>query len=117
MELPEVSSSAARTDKLVVLSTCSSEEEARRIARHLVEARLAACVNIVAGALSVYRWQGAIEEAPEWMLIIKTSAALFERLRAEIQKVHSYQVPEVIALAVVAGSESYLEWLDAELGP
>jgi len=103
------------TDKIVVLSTCGSVEEAGRIARELVEKRLAACVNIVSGVRSIYRWKGAVEDDGEVLLVIKSSRALFERLRAEIEKLHSYEVPEVIAVPVVDGSERYLAWLDREL--
>jgi periplasmic divalent cation tolerance protein len=103
------------SDKIVVLSTCGSAEEAASIARALVERRLAACVNIVPGVRSVYRWKGAVEEAGEWLLIVKSSQALFERLEEELRKMHSYETPEIVALPVVAGSASYLEWLGAEL--
>lgn len=103
------------SDKIVVLSTCGSAEEAASIARALVERRLAACVNIVPGVRSVYRWKGAVEEAEEWLLIVKSSQALFERLEEELRKMHSYETPEIVALPVVAGSASYLEWLGAEL--
>lgn len=103
------------TEKIVVLSTCDTEEEAKRLARHLVEERLAACVNIVSGARSIYRWKDKIEESSEFLLLIKSSRALFPTLRAELQKVHSYEIPEVIALPILDGSEPYLAWLDSEL--
>jgi periplasmic divalent cation tolerance protein len=103
------------TDKIVVLSTCGSAQEAANVARALVERRLAACVNIVAGVRSIYRWKGAVEEADEWLLVIKSSRALLERLEEELRKVHSYETPEIVALEIVAGSEGYLEWMDAEL--
>ena len=104
------------TDKIVVLSTCDSEEAASALARTLVEQRLAACVNIVPGARSIYHWQGKLEDSAEWVLIIKSRRDLFERLREAIAKTHSYEVPEIIALPVVDGSEPYLAWLDRELG-
>lgn len=104
------------TDKIVVLSACSSQDEARRIAGLLVERRLAACVNLVGGMRSVYRWQGAIEEAEEWLLVIKTRRSLFDALRTAIEQAHSYQVPEVVALPMTDGSAAYLEWLDKETG-
>jgi periplasmic divalent cation tolerance protein len=104
------------TDKIVVLSTCSSADEAEKIARHLVDLRLAACVNVLAGARSFYRWQGKLEDAAEILLVIKSSRALFGRLSAEIQKVHSYEVPEIVAVPVVDGAPDYLNWLEAELG-
>ncbi|HEX5229157.1 MAG TPA: divalent-cation tolerance protein CutA [Bryobacteraceae bacterium] len=103
------------TDKIIVLSTCGSAEEAARVARALVEKRLAACVNIVPGVRSVYRWKDAIEDQEEALLVIKTSRPLMDDLRAEIEKMHSYEVPEVIALPVVDGSEQYLAWMNREL--
>ena len=103
------------TDKIVVLSTCGSPKEAHRLARELVEKRLAACVNIVPGVRSVYHWKDAIEDQEEVLLVIKTSRPLLEDLRNEIERLHSYEVPEVIALQVVDGSEAYLAWLDREL--
>jgi periplasmic divalent cation tolerance protein len=105
------------TDKIVVLSTCATAEEAERIARTLVEKRLAACVNVLAGVRSVFRWRGAIEETAECLLIAKCRRDLFDALRAEIEKLHSYEVPEVLALTVVDGSRGYLEWMERELGP
>jgi periplasmic divalent cation tolerance protein len=104
------------TDKIVVLSACDSEESAAALARTLVEQRLAACVNILPGARSIYRWQGKVEDAAEWMLVIKSRRDLFDRLREAIAKTHYYEVPEVIALPVVDGSEAYLTWLDREIG-
>jgi periplasmic divalent cation tolerance protein len=103
------------TDKIVVLSTCESEEHAQKLARQLVEQRLAACVTILPGARSVYHWKGNIEEAAECLLLIKSRRDLFDSLRAALLKVHSYEVPEVIALPIVDGSEAYLAWLDREL--
>jgi periplasmic divalent cation tolerance protein len=103
------------TDKIVVLSACGSADEAGRIARALVEKRLAACVNVLAGARSIYRWKDAIEDEEETLLLIKTSRPLLDEVRAEIERLHSYEVPEVIALQVVDGSESYLAWMNREL--
>jgi periplasmic divalent cation tolerance protein len=100
------------TDKIVVFSACSTLEEARRIARKLVDARLAACVNVAPGVHSFYRWKGAVEEADEYMLVIKSSRDLFDRLRLELEKAHTYEVPEVVAVAIVAGAPNYLAWLD-----
>jgi periplasmic divalent cation tolerance protein len=99
------------TDKIVVLSTCASSEEAERIARTLVEKKLAACVNILPAVRSIYRWKGAIEDDQETLLLIKSSRALFGELRAEIQKLHSYEIPEAIAIPIVDGLERYLEWM------
>ncbi|HEY7338552.1 MAG TPA: divalent-cation tolerance protein CutA [Bryobacteraceae bacterium] len=105
------------TDKIVVLSTCKTQEEAAALAGHLVEARLAACVNIMPGVRSVYRWKDEIEDAAECLLVIKSRRDLLGALRSEIEKKHSYEVPEVLALQVVDGSRSYLAWLDRELMP
>ena|SRR5271165_572060 len=103
------------TNKIVVFSTCGSEAEAERLARQLVEERLAACVNIVAPVRSFYRWKGVVENASEWMLLIKTSRDLFERLRITLESAHSYELPEVVAIPVVEGSPTYMLWLDREL--
>ncbi len=103
------------SDKIVVLSACASAEEAQRLARALVEKRLAACVNVLPGVRSVYRWKDAIEEEEEVLLAIKTSRALLEDLTSELERLHSYEVPEVIALQVVGGSERYLAWMNREL--
>lgn len=103
------------TDKIVVLTTCDSEMRAEQLARHLVEHHWAACVNILPKARSIYRWQEKIEEADEWVLLIKSRRDLFAALRAEIQRLHTYETPEVIALAVVDGSEAFLGWLDGQL--
>ena len=97
------------TDKIVVFNTCGSTEEAERIARALVSKRLAACVNLLPAVRSIYRWKGAVEDAQETLLVIKSSRALFDELRAEIEKLHSYEVAEVIAIPIVDGSEAYLE--------
>src|SRR2546429_4703898 len=103
------------TDKIVVFSACSTLDEARRIAGNLIGQRLAACVNVMPGARSLYRWKGKIEEADECLLVIKSSRDLFDRLRLELEKAHSYEVPEVVAVPVVDGSPNYLNWVDAEL--
>jgi len=103
------------TDKIVVLTTCDSEKHGVQLAHHLVGLRLAACVNILPKARSIYRWQEKIEDASEWVLLIKSRRDLFAALRAEIQKIHTYEVPEVIAIPVVDGSEPYLGWLDGQL--
>jgi len=103
------------TDAIVVLSTCSSEAEAERLARMLVERRLAACVNVVPGVRSFYRWQGAIESAAEWLLVVKSSRDLFAALASALEQAHSYEVPEVLALPVVEGAAKYLNWLASSL--
>ena len=103
------------TEKIVVLSTCGSEEEAVRIAKRLVEEHLAACVNLIPRIRSIYRWQGKVEDATEWMLLIKTSRDRYDSLTTVLEAAHSYELPEVLALPIVAGSANYLAWLDAEL--
>ncbi|HBY64300.1 MAG TPA: divalent-cation tolerance protein CutA [Solibacterales bacterium] len=103
------------TDKIVVFTTCNKPEEAEQIAHALVEARLAACVNIIGPLRSVYRWKGAVEKDTEYLLIVKTSRALLDELKAELRRLHSYEVPEVLALPVVDGSESYLAWMEQSL--
>ena len=103
----------ALTDKCVVLVTCASPAEARRIALAAIEARLAACVNILPGSVtSVYRWKGRVETARERLLLIKTSRRKLPKLQAMVSRLHSYEVPEFIALPIVAGSKAYLKWMD-----
>jgi periplasmic divalent cation tolerance protein len=99
------------TDKRIVLTTTGSEEEARRIARHLVERRMAACVNIFPQITSVYRWQERVEEAEEWLLLVKTTAAAFDDVRAAIAELHSYELPECLCLGIEDGSHAYLQWI------
>src|SRR5438309_262903 len=99
------------TDKIVLVTTCESAAEADTIASALVEKKLAACVNILPGVTSVYRWKGSVDRASEIMLLIKTGRALLAQVQAEIGRLHSYEVPELIALQIVDGSERYLEWL------
>jgi periplasmic divalent cation tolerance protein len=103
------------TDKIVVLTTCDSEERAAELARALVEQRVAACVNILPGARSIYRWKDEIEDTAEWLLVIKSRRDLFPALRAAVEKLHTYEVPELIAMPLVEGSAPYLAWLDREL--
>jgi periplasmic divalent cation tolerance protein len=99
------------TDKVVVLVTCSSGEEAGRIAQALVEERLAACVNISSPIRSVYRWQGKVCEEGEVLLMVKTTRELFDRVRRRVERLHSYQVPEVLCLPVIDGAPNYLNWM------
>jgi len=101
---------------LVVLVTAPNTEEAEKIAEVLVQERVAACVTVLPNATSVYRWEGELHKDQEVLLIVKTRAALFSALTARVQQLHSYQVPEIIALPVVAGAPSYLQWLAAETG-
>jgi periplasmic divalent cation tolerance protein len=99
------------TDKKIILSTTGSREEAQKIARALVERKLAACVNIVGPIESVYRWQGAVETSEEFLLLIKTTAAAYERVRDLIRQLHSYELPECVELSIEDGLPQYLEWI------
>jgi len=99
------------TDKMLVLSTTESRDQARRIAEALVDRKLAACVNIIPKITSIYRWKDKVQEAEEWLLLIKTSSAAFEPLRAALKELHPYELPECIAVAIDDGSEEYLRWI------
>src|SRR5256886_15514706 len=99
------------TDKCLVLSTAGSQAEAQRIAKALVEEKLAACVNIVPGIESHYRWQGKIESAQEWLLIVKTTASISMIVRDRIKELHSYELPEAIEIPISAWSDEYLDWI------
>ena len=98
-------------NEIVVFITTSNEEEAAKIARSLVEAKLAACVNIIKNIRSIYSWQGKIEDDSEVLMIAKTHRKLFGSLSAKVRELHSYAVPEIIALPIIEGSEAYLKWL------
>jgi periplasmic divalent cation tolerance protein len=98
---------------MVVLVTCGSRAESQRIAREIVSRRLAACANLLESPVqSIYRWKGKVERAREFLLLIKTSAARLGALEAEVKRLHSYDVPEFIALPILAGSPEYLRWLN-----
>jgi len=103
------------TDKIVVLTTCANQKEAEKLARALLDGRFAACVSVIPRMRSFYHWKGAIESADECLLLIKSSRELFEPLSAALRKLHSYEVPEVLALAVVDGEPNYLNWLESNL--
>ncbi|HKR26158.1 MAG TPA: divalent-cation tolerance protein CutA [Acidobacteriaceae bacterium] len=103
-------------DARLVLSTASSRDEAENIAESLVEHGLAACVNLVPGLTSIYRWQGSIERSDETLLIIKTRAEHVVRLEAALRTLHSYQVPELLVLVPECGGDDYLAWLTASTG-
>ncbi len=106
------------TDKIAVLVTCGSAREARKIARVLVEKRLAACVNILQVPVqSIYRWKGKVESAMEVILIVKTAQKQFAAVERVIKRLHSYDVPEIIALTIAKGSRDYLSWLSDSLRP
>jgi periplasmic divalent cation tolerance protein len=104
------------TDKLLVLTTAGSEDEARKIAQALVERKLAACVNVVPRIYSVYRWQGNVESAEEFLLIIKTTKDREEQVRSAIKELHSYELPECIVIGIDGGSEEYLRWVSESVG-
>jgi len=101
--------------KLIVFVSCSGMPEARKIARVLVEKRLAACANIVPRVHSVYRWKGKVESAGETLMILKTSRKHFAALQREVMRLHSYDTPEIIAVPIAAGAHKYLAWLDGSL--
>ncbi|MGH7933888.1 MAG: divalent-cation tolerance protein CutA [Candidatus Binataceae bacterium] len=107
----------AATDARLVFVMAGSEEQAASIARAVVEERLAACVNIVGPVRSIYRWHGAIEDEREYLLIMKTRARLFAKLERRVRELHSYEVPEIIAVTIAAGAKTYLEWLNASTAP
>jgi periplasmic divalent cation tolerance protein len=104
------------TNARIILTTAGSQEEARKLAHALVERRLAACVNIVPRIESVYRWQGKVDAAEEWLLLIKTQAEFFEQVRDAVKELHSYDLPECVMLEVTAGSQEYLDWITENTG-
>jgi periplasmic divalent cation tolerance protein len=108
---------AGMSDTIVVLVTAASAEQASAIARPLVEERLAACVNIVSGLRSIYRWQGSVCDDAEVLMLIKSTRERFRELRDRVLALHPYEVAEVLALPVVDGSEKYLAWLTAQATP
>jgi periplasmic divalent cation tolerance protein len=99
------------TEARLILTTASSRDEAERIAGFLVDEHLAACVNIIPGLASVYRWQGNVEEAEEILLLIKTTAANLDQVEAALRRLHSYDVPEFLVLTPESASKPYLDWL------
>ena len=101
-----------KTDRIIVLITAGSEAEAHKIAELLVNRRKAACVNIVPRVDSLFWWEGKLDSARESLLLVKTKASLFPEIVELVKRTHSYEVPEIIALPVIAGSEDYLKWLD-----
>ena len=102
-----------KTDRIIVLITASSEEEAHNIAESLVNEKKAACVNIVPAVDSLFWWEDKLESAGESLLLVKTKVSLFPGIVELVKRTHSYEVPEIIALPIVTGSEDYLKWLDA----
>jgi periplasmic divalent cation tolerance protein len=104
------------TDKVLVLTTVGTEAEAREIAHQLVERQLAACVNIVPRIQSVYRWEGKVETAEEFLLFIKTTKSRGADVQAAIRELHSYDLPEFIVISMEDGSEEYLQWIEESVG-
>jgi periplasmic divalent cation tolerance protein len=99
------------TEARLIVTTAGSRDEAEHIARALVDERLAACVSIIPGLTSIYRWQGKVEAAPEFLLLIKTTAANLTPLEEAVRRLHSYEVPEFLVLTPESASKPYLEWL------
>jgi periplasmic divalent cation tolerance protein len=104
-------SEKTQSEPIVVYITASGEEEAVSLARALVEAKLAACANIVSNVRSIYSWQGKIVDDRELLMIVKTQRHLFDKLAAKVREIHSYDVPEIVALPIIEGSPDYLKWL------
>jgi periplasmic divalent cation tolerance protein len=102
------------SERLVVLMTTGSQEEAETIAHSLVKTMLAACVNIIPGMTSIYRWEDEVQRDAEWLLLAKTRHEVLEDLVQHVRTLHSYDVPEVVALPIIGGHEAYLLWLDRE---
>jgi len=101
------------TNRIIVLITAGSEEEAHKIAELLVEEKKAACVNVVPSVDSLFRWKGKLDSARESLLLVKTRTSLLSEVISLVKGIHSYEVPEIIALPIVGGSEEYLKWLDS----
>ena len=99
---------------IMVFVTASSKEEAEKISKSVVEQKLAACVNVLDGVKSIFRWKEGVDVAQECLLICKTKKSLFGELQQTIKQMHSYDVPEIIAINIVDGSEDYLKWLNEE---
>jgi periplasmic divalent cation tolerance protein len=98
-------------NEIVIFITSGSKEEAKKLARVLVEEKLAACVNILSGVESLYWWKGKIESSKEWMLVVKTQGKMVNKVVKRVKEIHSYEVPEVIALPIVEGNKDYLQWI------
>ena len=99
----------------IALTTAATPEEARRLARALVEERLAACATVIPGAESIYHWEGKLETATETLLLLKTTAEKVEALEVRLKDLHSYQTPEFLVFEVERGSRAYLEWIEASV--
>jgi periplasmic divalent cation tolerance protein len=103
------------SERVVVLMTAGSQEEAERIANALVKEMLAACVNVLPGVTSVYRWEGEVQRDREWLLVAKTTRQVLDDLVQRVQALHSYDLPEVVALPIEGGNQAYLRWIDGEV--
>jgi periplasmic divalent cation tolerance protein len=103
------------TEMIQVLTTMENKADAEKIARHLVEKRLAACVQIIGPLTSYFHWQGKLDSAGEYLCLIKSRDDLFTKLEEAIKKIHPYEVPEILAVSIVRGSKEYLDWMAAEL--
>lgn len=99
-----------------ITTATETKEEAQTIAQHLVETKLAACVQITGPITSIYRWKGKVENTKEWLCLIKTRDDLYDKVEAAIKSLHPYETPEIIAVQIVKGSKEYLNWIDGELG-
>ena len=97
-----------------ISTTTETKEQAQKIAQYLVEAKLAACVQITGPITSIYRWKGKVENAQEWFCLIKTTDDLYNKVEAAIKDLHTYETPEIIAVPIVKGSKEYLKWIDDE---
>jgi len=98
-----------------VTTTTETKEQAEKIAQHLVETKMTACVQITGPITSIYRWKGKVENAQEWLCLIKTRKELFNKVETAIKKLHPYETPEIVAVPIVKGTKEYLRWLDDEL--
>jgi len=105
------------TDKVIILVTAATKAECRKIARHLVEMKLAACVNITQPIESIYRWEGKVTDDKEFQLIIKSTRELFPEIKAAVSNLHSYHTPEIICLPIIDGSRNYLQWIEDSVNP
>lgn len=104
-----------KTTYIVIFVTTKDKAQASKIAKALLEAKLIACANIIKGVSSMFWWQGKVDQAQETLLILKTKANLFKKVEAKVKSLHSYEVPEIIALPIVAGSSAYLKWIDGSV--
>ena len=105
-----------QTEAMIALCTCPSRQVAERLAHQLVEKRCAACVNIIPGVQSVYRWQGQVAQDEEYLLVVKTTRKYFDSLSAQIADTHPYELPEVIGVSIEQGLSAYLRWIEEEVG-